>query len=507
MKPNSIKTLSKTRFKFLLIIFFLLGFSFSTFAFSLEDHVVVANLSNGMKFILVRRPGAPVFAGYIQVKVGGVDESDGKTGIAHMLEHMAFKGTKQIGTTNYLAEKKILDQIEKVGIQLSALTRAREDQTDQANTLRKKLKELQDQQEQYIVKEEFSRAYTKNGASEFNATTSKDVTNYFVVLPSQQLELWAYLDSERLKDPVFREFYSERDVVMEERRMRIENSPFGKNYENLLETAFLKSPYHFPTIGYAEDVKALTATDLQNFYKTYYVPQNMVGAVVGDINIESTTKILEKYFGSIPQGSTPPPLAIEEPRSLKEKRSKVVFDARPNLMMAFHKPTFPDPEDAHFDLIYEVLCEGRTSRLHRALVEEKKIAQNIGCDSSTPGVRRNNLFMIYASPQGQASVADLEKAIEFEIGKLKTSPITSEELDRAKNHILSERMMGMQSNLGMAEMLVYFEGLAGDWRELLKREDILKSLKVDALQKTAQKYFTSENRTISILEPVSRKEK
>ena len=448
---------------------------------------------------MVRRPGAPVFTGYIRVKVGGGDETPGKTGIAHMLEHMAFKGTKKIGTRDWVRESSLLDQIESVGVRLAELTRSGQGASPEADELRRRLKALQDQTDPFLVKDELSRAFTKNGASNFNATTSKDLTSYFVELPLSKMELWAYLDSERLKDPVFREFYQERDVVLEERRMRVDNSPFGKNLESLFSTAFEKSPYKDPTIGHEKDVSALTATDLKNFYKIYYVPQNMVGAVVGDIDIEQTKKILDRYFGSLPAGNTPPPVRFEEPPQKGERRVAVKYEARDQMMMGYHKPTLPRREDYVFDLIAEIFCEGRTSRLHQALVEKKKIAQSVDCDAGSPGARFDNLFFVYASALGSHSPQELEKAIDVEIERLKREPVTAEELERARNQIVSSRLFKMKSNLGLAEALTYFEAVAGDWRYLLKHEEVLKTIDPQEIQDVAKRYLNKDNRTVSIL--------
>lgn len=471
---------------------------------SLEEKVISYTLPNGMKFLLVQRKGAPVFAGYIRVKVGGADEKEGKTGIAHMLEHMAFKGTRRIGTRNYAAEKKLLDEIEKVGIRLAELTRSGQAASPEAKDLMDRLMKLQKAADAFVVKEEFSRAIQRNGGSSFNATTSKDLTSYFVELPSGKLELWAYLESERLKDPVFREFYMEREVVREERRTRVEGSPFGKSYEELLETAFQKSPYKVPTIGYDKDLTTLTATDLEKFYKTYYVPQNMVGAVVGDIDLEETKKILNKYFGTLPRGLGPPSLTEDEPPQTEERRNKVAFEARPQLMMAFHKPTLPARDDYVFDLIGQVLCEGRTSRLYQALVEKYKIAQTVDCDTGTPGGRLSNLFFIYASSLGNNGTDRLEKVIESELERLKTEPVSAEELKRAEHQILSDRLFKIKTNLGLAETLTYFETIAGDWRYLTEHEKVLKTITPQEIQAVARKYLVKNNRTVSVLEPAKK---
>lgn len=490
--------------KFIIAIFILLssvGFPGLLQSNTLQSKVELYKLSNGMTFLLVPRKGAPVFTGYIRVKVGGADEKPGMTGIAHMLEHMAFKGTPTIGTRNYPEERKILDEIEKVGIRLSELTRNNQGNSDEAKKMRGEMKVLQKKAEVFVVKDEYSRAFTKNGGTEFNATTSKDITSYFVVLPINKLKLWAYLTSETLKHPVFREFYQERDVVMEERRMRVDDDPFGKNYEEFLKTAFEKSPYKDPTIGYEKDIAALTATDLKNFYNIYYVPQNMVGAVVGDINVAQTKQILTQFFGSIPKGPNPPALVEDEPPQKQEKREAVSFNARPQVMIGYHKPTIPHHEDYVFDMISQVLCEGRTSRLYKELVEKQKIAQSVACDNGTPGARLDNLFFIYATALGQHNVSDLEKGIDQQIEILKNELVSKEELERAKNQLISEQLFKMSSNFGLAESLTYFQSVAGDWKYLIDHPKMLEKITPEEIREAVRKYLVKSNRSVSALIP------
>lgn len=471
----------------------------------LEKNVHELKLANGMVFLLVPRKGAPVFTGYIRVKVGGADEKPNYSGIAHMLEHMAFKGTPRIGTRNYSAEKRVLEDIEKLGIRLAQLTRSQQGESDEAKKLKEQMKLLQAKAEAFVVKDEYARTFTENGGTEFNATTSKDLTSYFVSLPINKLELWAYLTSEALRNPVFREFYQERDVVMEERRMRVDDDPFGKNYEEFLKLAFEKSPYQDPTIGYAKDISALTATDLRNFYNTYYVPQNMVGAVVGDIDLARTEAILQRYFGSIPAGKNPPPLEVKEPEQTQARREVVEFDARPQIMIGYHKPTMPAQDDYVFDLIAQVMCEGRSSRLYKSLVQEQKIAQSVDCDTGTPGARLDNMLFIFATALGKHSPEELEKAIVAQIEKLQNQAVSAEDLTRAKNQLIAELVFKMSSNFGLAESLTYFQAAAGDWRYLVEHSDKLEKITPQEIERVARKYLVKSNQTISILKPSPKK--
>jgi len=238
---------------------------------NLEDRVVEHKLENGMTFLLMERHQAPVFTGMIVVKVGSVDESIGKTGLAHMLEHMLFKGTKTIGTRNFAAEEPILEQIDRVGTELSSeLVKGEKADEQRVRTLREEIKKLQEEAAQYQVKDELGAIYSKHGAARLNASTSNDITRYYVSLPSNRLELWAMVESDRMANPVLREFYSERDVVMEERRLRVESSPFGALYESFLAAAFLAHPYHRPVIGWSSDIAGYVTGDASAFYREYW---------------------------------------------------------------------------------------------------------------------------------------------------------------------------------------------------------------------------------------------
>ncbi|MCE9624086.1 MAG: insulinase family protein [Deltaproteobacteria bacterium] len=459
------------------------------------DQVREVTLSNGMRFLLLRRPGAPVFTGYIQVKVGGIDEQEGQTGVAHLLEHMAFKGTTEIGTTDYAAERALLEKIEAVHAEwLKA-------QGPKKAALSKEMKALTEAAGRFVVKEDFSRIYLRNGGADLNATTSQDLTSYFVQLPNTKLKLWAFLESSRLKDPVFREFYSERDVVMEERRTRIDDSPFGKLYEALMELAFEKSPYRRPTIGYPADLQRVSATELSQFYHKYYVPSNMIGTVVGDIDLNETEKIIEEYFGTIPSGPQPPKVEAVEPAPVQEKRVEVPFDAAPALMAGYLKPTMPHPDDYVFDVLDQVLCEGRTSRLYKRLVVQDRLVQNIGCSGSSPGARLDNLFFIYATILPGHSTDEVLKVIDEELQKIVKDGVPSDELKKAKKNLLADWNYEMQSNDEAAQMLSYFEALTGSWKYILEHPKRIEAVNSQDLQRVLKTYMGSERRRTAVLKP------
>ena len=268
---------------------------------NLEERVVEHIYPNGLKLLMIERHTSPTVAPYILFKAGSVDESDDSRGIAHMLEHMLFKGTKTIGTTDYENEKVVLEKIDTIGDQLD-LERAKGNRADAAtiNELEESLKELQDEAEQFAVPGEYTEIYTKHGSTGFNAGTSVDFTIYTVELPSNKLELWAMLESDRLKNAVLRQFYVEREAVKEERRMVVDSQPGGKLYEQFIAAAFTAHPYGTPIIGWQSDIALLNRKKAEEFFKTYYAPNNSVMVIVGDINVDKTIKLIEKYFGDIP---------------------------------------------------------------------------------------------------------------------------------------------------------------------------------------------------------------
>jgi len=460
------------------------------------ERVHELTLANGMKFLLLKREGPPVFSAYIRVKVGGIDEADGKTGIAHLLEHMAFKGNSEVGTKDYDSEKIILKQIEEVHEKKLNAKGSRRKALDN------KMKDLLKEAGRYVVKEEFSKIYQRNGATGLNATTSQDLTSYFVTLPSNKLRLWAYMESQRLKDPVFREFYSERDVVGEERRMRVEDSPFGSLYEAFINLSFEKSPYRRPTIGYQVDIEKLSATDLKNFYEKYYVPKNMVVALVGNFDLEEVKGVVKEYFGPILDEELPPNPQVAEPEPQRPKRVVIRFDASPSLMFGYLKPNMPQDEDYVFDVLEQILCEGRTSRLYKDLVVKKRLVQSISCNPSTPGSRLYNLFFVYASIRKGHTPDEVLQAFDKVVASLESEGVSEKELKKAKKNILSQWFFSLQSNREIAEALSYFEAIAGTWKYILNHQEKIKSITEKDIQKVVVRYLQPQRRRVAILKPL-----
>ena len=386
------------------------------FGAGLEDRVQEHTLKNGMKILLVERHSSPTVAAWIRFRVGSVDERSDERGLAHLLEHMLFKGTRTLGTRDYAAEKPLLDRIEETAQKLMAEQAKREKSDKEViASLRKELDRLEAEAEKYVVKEEFATLYARNGGSGYNAFTAKDGTTYIINLPANKLELWAAIESDRMQNAVLREFYTERNVVMEERRRSYEAEPMGKLWETFLATAFVAQPYGQPTIGWMSDIEYLSRTRAEAFLHKYYAPNNAIVAIVGDINSEATIALMEKYFADIPPGTPVGPVTVEEPPQGGERTVEIIGDSEPELLVGFHKPSIENADDYVFDVIDMLLAEGRTSRLYRKLVVEQQLATEISTFSA-PGSRYPNLFVIEAAPRAPHTVNEVKEAIHLRTG-------------------------------------------------------------------------------------------
>ena len=466
----------------------------------LSRQVIKHEFKNGLVLLMVERHTSPTISFNITYKAGSVNEQTGITGIAHLYEHMAFKGTEKIGTKNYKLEKPVLDEMEKIFLQLKA-QRALGDQADslKIKKLEEALEELEKKGESFAVPNEIGEIYSRNGAVGFNASTGKDMTFYVVSLPSNRLSLWITLENDRMTHPVLREFYKEKQVVLEERRLRSENSPNGKLYEALLRTAFWVHPYGLPGIGWTQDIHSLSASQTEEFFKTYYGINNIVIGIVGDIHPEQVIGEMEKTFGQIPPRPLPPPVSLLEPPQEGERRVHIEFDAKPLLTMAFHKPGAGHPDEMIFDMIDSLLSDGRTSRLYKHLVTQKQIALTVSTDASTPGAKYPDLFTVSAAPRAPHSLEVLEKAIDFELDLLKKEPVTPSEFQKMINQFDGYLVRSLESNSGLANQLSYYEAVAGDWKYILKLRQEMEKVKPEDIIRVAEKYFVDKNKTVATL--------
>jgi len=482
-------------------VLLLLFFADNSYCFDLENKISKTKLQNGLTVLIMERHASPTVSLYIRHRVGAVDETEGETGAAHLLEHMMFKGTTSIGTTNYKAEKIILQEIEKTGNALDReKSKGKKADSRRLQILAAKLKQLETKHKKYFVPNAIDRLYTENGGLDMNASTGQDITTYQVSLPSNKIELWARIESDRLMNPVFREFYTERSVVMEERRQRVETDPQGKLYEHFLSTTYKYHPYRRPIIGWADDLMNLTPAAVRKIFAKYKSAGNIVIAAVGDINTAATLKLINKYFGALPPGSSVKDKAIPaEPQQREERRITVNFDANPQIFIGYHKPTVPVYEDYVFDVIETILTKGRTSRMYNNLVTEAGIAKSINAANGIPGNRYNNIFLITAEPRYPHTNKELTEAIFSEIERLKTEPVSADELAKAKNHLRMGYIKSLDSNSELASILSYYEVLLGNYKYFADYPKVIEQVSVNDVQNTAKLYFGQDNRTVADL--------
>jgi predicted Zn-dependent peptidase len=467
---------------------------------SFEKRITTKRLDNGLTVLVCERPGAPVFSYYTHVGVGGAQEVPGITGLAHMFEHMAFKGTDRIGTTDYAAEKVALEKVEKAYLAYDqARRRPRPDEKDVAER-EKAWKDAIDDAQRYVVKEEFSDILEREGGQGLNASTSSDETSYYYSLPANRLELWAYLEYERFRKPVFREFYKERDVVMEERRMRTDSQPVGRLFEQFLAAAYVAHSYGRPVVGWMSDLESFSATDAEAFYKKYYVPSNMVVTLVGDLKAAEAMPIVERYLGRLPAGPEPEPLRTVEPPQIAEKEIILVDPSQPFYLEAYHKPSLLDPDDAVYDVIQDLMSNGRTSRLYRSLVRDKKIAAAAGGFNGFPGQKYPNLFVFYGVATPGHENREIGTAIREQIELLKTQDVSDAELKMVRTRARASLIRGMDDNQGLAFQLGTAQALYGDWRELFRQVDRIERVGKQDIRRVAAATFVPTNRTIGMIE-------
>ncbi|MFZ0859558.1 MAG: pitrilysin family protein [Candidatus Sulfotelmatobacter sp.] len=484
------------------VVFFLLSaFALAQDVASFEKRITVKKLPNGLTLLICERPEAPVFSFFTLVDAGSAQDPLGATGLAHMFEHMAFKGTDKIGTTDYVAEKPAL---EKVEIAYAAYI-AERDKTvgrDEAKLkqLEKAWKDAIAEADKYVVSNAFGKLVEQNGGEDMNAFTSYDETAYHYSLPENRLELWAYLESERFLHPVLREFYKERNVVIEERRLRTDSNPIGRLVEQFTAAAFEAHPYHRPTIGWMADLNSFSATDAQKFFDKYYVPANMVVAVAGDVKVSEAMPILEKYFSRLSTRPQPDETTTTEPPQNSERKVVLKDPSQPLYLEGYHRPDYRSKDDAVFDAITDLMSEGRTSRLYRALVRDKKIASYSAGFTGMPGTKYPHLFAFYAVPLPGHTTQEMADAIHVEIDKIKKEDITDDELKMIKTRSKANLIRGLADNEGLATQLATYQTRYGDWRELFRSVDRIDQVTKADIRRIANEIFVDTNRTIGVIE-------
>jgi predicted Zn-dependent peptidase len=351
-----------------------------------------------------------------------------------------------------------------------------------------------------VVLNQFGQIIEQDGGQGLNAFTSSEETGYFYSFPSNRVELWAYLESERFLHPVFREFYKERDVVYEERRLRTESQPTGRLFEQFLAAAYVAHPYGQPVVGWPSDLQTFSITDAEDFFRKYYVPSNIVVALVGDVKASEVFPLIEKYFGRIPAGPKPEPLRIIEPPQRAERIVILHETAQPVFMEGYHKPGARDKDDAVYEALEDLLSSGRTSRLYRALVRDKRIAASSGGFNGFPGNKYPNLFVFFAISTPGHAPEEIRDAVHAEIELVKNEDITDDELKMIKSRAKANLLRRLGSNQGLAFQLGSAQALFGDWRELFRQVDDIDKVSKADIRRVANATFVPSNRTVGMIE-------
>ena len=467
-------------------------------------------LSNGMKVLLLERNDAPSISGGWVARVGSVNERPGITGIAHLFEHMMFKGTSKIGTKDYKADLKIINEQERVRDAMRVEERKMREmwrkgeitdledpdqKTDMWNKLNEEFKVLIEEHRKVIVKNEFDRIYTSNGGSRMNAYTSYDHTAYFIDVPSNKLELFMWMESGRLLDPVFREFYTERDVVFEERRMRTESTPLGKFFESFNSLFWESHPYSWPIIGWPSDIPAISKKQADEFYATYYMPQNLTLVLVGDFEGKAALAMAEKYFGRLKKGEglAPDVVTLEQPQKA-EKRFFAEAETNPNIDIYWHTPAFGHKDTYPLSVLAQVLST-RTGRLHKKLVLGEKMAADTW---AWQGARKYaGEFNMGAEVTDGNTPEQVEQVIYSLVEEVKSELVPAKELQKVKNNFAAAEYRRLSSNHPILMQIMRSEGL-GNWREINEAGPKIQAVTAEDLQRVAKKYFTKENRAVAV---------
>ncbi len=467
---------------------------------SLELPVRRFVLPNGLTVLFVERHEAPVFTGYLLAKVGSVNEWPGITGGSHLLEHMMFKGTRRLGTTDPVAEKPILDRIDRLASQMRSEQAALRTaygagSQERVDALRQEIARLEVGLKKYAVSDELWGLYQRNGGSDLNASTGWDSTQYYVQLPSNRFRLWAFLESDRLADPIFREFYSERDVVREERRLRVETNPASMLSEQFMAVVHTSSPYRGPVVGWPSDLDTISREYLLAYFRRYYSPNNLVAVVIGDLQEAEVRRVMQECFGPIPRQPDPRPVFTQDTAPVGERRVEVAQDSRPRLLIGYPGPPPGHPDQFALQVLGAVLSMGRTSRFHLQIVET---GMALGASASVSQRALGNLFVVSAIPQEPHTAAQVEAALDREIGRLVDEAPEAWEMEKVRRNLEADFVRSLASPMGLAGALARAEAFRGTWRNFDERNRYAAVTGAD-VQRVARQYLVRERRTVATL--------
>jgi predicted Zn-dependent peptidase len=460
--------------------------------------VLEHTLDNGLRLFILPRPGVPIASFVVEYRIGGVNERPGNTGIAHLLEHLLFKGTTTVGTVDYEKEAPLLAEMDRIFDSILVLQDQASPDSAMLDSLRARIESLEEEAGRYVSRNEFDEILSENGARGLNAMTSSESTTYFVELPANRAELWFVLEADRMQNPVFREFFTERKVVEEERSLRLENNPGGLLYQAHLAAAFQNHPYGRPVVGYEEDLERITRKDVQRYFRDYYGPNNAVVAVAGDVDPQRILAWAKEYLGPIPRGATPPPVRALEPRQRGERRVEVIYDAEPALRIGWKVPSAQSEDGPALYMLSYLLTGGRNSRLYHRLVLEERIASGV-TSSIEPGQIYPGLFTVQTTPLHPHPTQELEGVIYEEMQRLAGTPPEDGELQRVRNQLEASEIRRLGSNFGLALQVAGSATLYGDWHTAFDFSRKLQEVSPADIQRVVRDYFRKENRTVATL--------
>lgn len=467
-------------------------------------------LDNGMRVLLVPRKGDPnVAAGWV-ARVGSVNERPGITGLSHLFEHMMFKGTHAVGTKNIDENLKVIKEMDAVRAELrqeeqTLIRKARLGEianpkdpavrSERHKELLAKFSELTKREKDLMVKDEFDRIYTTAGGSGMNAGTSNDFTVYFINVPANKLELWFWMESDRLRNPVFREFYSERDVVHEERRLRTDSTPTGKFDEQYESMFWQSSPYGWPVVGWPSDLEGITREEALDYFAVNYAPNNLTACLVGDVDPARAKELAQQYFGRLPRGPRPPePVRTSEMPQLAEKRMVAWAETVPEVRIRYHTVAEGHPDDFVLDILGSVLS-GRTGRLYKALVLQQAVANSASAFGDSR--KYEGYFQLSGVAKPGKTPEEVEQALYKEIERMQKELVDANELQKVKNQYAANNFRGIQSNFGLMVQLLLRDNNRG-WETINTDPARSQAVTPEDIRRVANAYFKPENRTIAV---------
>jgi predicted Zn-dependent peptidase len=485
-------------------------------------------LDNGMQVLMVERHESPTIMASIVARVGSSNETTGITGISHLFEHMMFKGTETIGTKDMDRDREIMAQLDSLRDLMRGEERlmrenyrrgqiedmmAPEAKTPEYRRIEAVFDSLIVEQRQLIIKDQLDEIYSKNGGFFLNAMTSDDMTAYFIRLPKNRIELYMWMESDRFMNPVFREFYSERDVVREERRLGVESTPTGLIQEDFRAMFWKSSSYHWDVIGWASDLGSITRGQANDYYNTYYAPNNLTLILVGDLEPENLIKLVKQYFERIPRGKVDPPdvFTLEE-KQYGEKRLIAKAETNAQAEIWYHTAAWKHPDSYPLEVLAGVL-NGKTGRLYKKLVEEHGIAKSstsgggrmfggggLAVSATQDSKKYAGAFQVSADGISGVKAEQLERAMLEVIEEIKKNPVSEDELQKVKNQLRVQqiRFMDIMSGIGILFYLGHNAAM-GDWTEANNNGEMCDLVTAEDIQRVANKYFTPDQRNVMII--------